>query len=99
MALSSVIPTVPPSPRDNEVGDDFLCETPTLGDIDLSNRPRGSGWGTEWEILVTPLNSYVNTIQHPPKSLLRVILCLLSQRKQFRGNPKNQTFLTEERGN
>ena len=61
MALSSVTPRVPPGII--RWGDDFFgAKSPTLGDIDLSNRPQGSGWGTEWWILVAPLNSYVNTI-------------------------------------
>ena len=40
----------------------FCAKSPTLGDINLSNRPWGSGWGTEWGILVALLNSYGNTI-------------------------------------
>ena len=35
----------------------FCAESPTLGEIDLSNRPQGSGLGTEWGILVALLNS------------------------------------------
>ena len=70
----------------------FSAKSPTFGDIDLSNRPWGSGWGTEWGDSCYPIEFICEHYSAFSKSLLRVILCLLSQRKHYGEILKTKSF-------
>ena len=81
------------------MGDNFFCaKSLTLGDIDLSNRPKGRGGALSGDSCC-PIEFICEHYLTFSKSLLCVILCLLSQIENFGEILKTKEFLTEEKGN